>query len=403
MFGSPLRTAILVMLCYASLMAPTLKRSNLDFSTFIVAGDNYVSKDRVDEPIVILENSYGYDGQFFYRFALAPFLVQDRTFGIKVDIPEKRMARIFYPLIVWAVTLGNAPYVPFAMFAVNVVGLGAIGAALSCFARKISWLKYAIVPIIVWPGFVATLHRDTAEIVTVVFLLLGILHYIYRKYILYLSFLSCAILKREAAAPVFAGLAIWEIWRLRRDSNNFAAIVASILSFVPFGLWRLFVFFAWHGRSSKFGVEGDVGPPFVGALRMIYQNLSGARAWSSNPIVEAHNQDAVVFTAILLLMFIAFVFVRGLSASLRDRGPSALFASWLPAAGLISLLTAEGPWIEPWAYFRALTECYVVGCLALASGGYRLNSKLYVVPTLAGLGVSYWFYCNWPGSLFVSG
>jgi hypothetical protein len=37
----------------------------------------------------------------------------------------------------------------------------------------------------------------------------------------------------------------------------------------------------------------------------------------------------------------------------------------------MSLLTAEGAWIEPWGYLRAFSECYVVGCVLLALGPTR--------------------------------
>jgi len=43
-----------------------------------------------------------------------------------------------------------------------------------------------------------------------------------------------------------------------------------------------------------------------------------------------------------------------------------LAAGWLPIVALMSLLTADGPWIDQTAFFRAFTECYVVGCLVLA-------------------------------------
>jgi hypothetical protein len=31
----------------------------------------------------------------------------------------------------------------------------------------------------------------------------------------------------------------------------------------------------------------------------------------------------------------------------------------------MSILTADGPWVEPIAFLRAFTECWVVGCLLL--------------------------------------
>jgi len=278
------------------------------------------------------------------------------------------------------------------MFAVNIAGLGIIGALLSAFARKFVWLEVAIAPILIWPGLFVALRRDTAEIVTIVFILSALLNYMSQRRLLYAVFASCAILTRESAAPVFAGLLLWEACATWRDNSHWPALIYSTLLFVPFALWRFVSFLIWHSSSSKYGFEHDVGWPFVGVFRMIYLNISGERHWSDYKILDVLFQFSVVVSAILLIAFFSFVFIRGVATSIKDGGPSALFASWLPTAGLMSVLTASGPWIEPFAYYRALTECYVVGCLAMASGGFRFDTKLYRIALLAGLADSYlWF------------
>jgi hypothetical protein len=66
---------------------------------------------------------------------------------------------------------------------------------------------------------------------------------------------------------------------------------------------------------------------------------------------------------------------------LRLAGAGALAAGWLPVIALMSLLTAGGPWVDRNAYFRAFTECYVVGCLVL---GLRPPARWLVRLMLAG-------------------
>jgi hypothetical protein len=55
----------------------------------------------------------------------------------------------------------------------------------------------------------------------------------------------------------------------------------------------------------------------------------------------------------------------------RRDAAAGLAAGWLLVLGLMSVLTAGGPWVEPAAYFRAFTECWLVGwCLVGVAGAW---------------------------------
>src|SRR5688500_12450460 len=83
-----------------------------DISAFVVAGDNFVDPATVDPPIHVIEDSWGYDGQFFWRLGVDPFEWDlDRPHhGVMFD-SAYRPPRIGYPLVAWALAGGHAPWV----------------------------------------------------------------------------------------------------------------------------------------------------------------------------------------------------------------------------------------------------------------------------------------------------
>lgn len=58
--------------------------------------------------------------------ALRPWSFAPVLNGVAFDDAAYRMQRIVYPALAWAVSLGDQAQVPAAMFAVNLVGIGAV-------------------------------------------------------------------------------------------------------------------------------------------------------------------------------------------------------------------------------------------------------------------------------------
>src|ERR1035437_8242846 len=85
-----------------------LIKSQFNFSYFIVAGSDFVNSDKTLSPIII-QKGQGYDGQFFYRYALNPFDFNKNDYGVNVDHPPYRIQRIAYPLFAWSLSFGGIP------------------------------------------------------------------------------------------------------------------------------------------------------------------------------------------------------------------------------------------------------------------------------------------------------
>ena len=98
-------------------------------------GTVYGNPARVPHGVFVLPRSTGYDGQFYYRLALDPANLHQTAFGITMDAPYRFM-RIGYSALAWLVSLGQRTAVPYALAAINVAALGALGYLGGLLARE---------------------------------------------------------------------------------------------------------------------------------------------------------------------------------------------------------------------------------------------------------------------------
>jgi len=168
---SPKVTLAIVVIVYAVFLHLQLSKSNYDFSAFVNAGDFFVNPAIAPDNLRVTRNSYGYDGQFYYRLALTPFTSDRSDLGITLDVPAYRQQRIVYPLLVRGLSLGQPALIPISLLIINVLALCAIAWLGSKYAQisllHATWgLAFAL-----YPGFLLTLSCDTVEIVEICFLL----------------------------------------------------------------------------------------------------------------------------------------------------------------------------------------------------------------------------------------
>ena len=89
-------------------------------------GTVYGNPAQVPRGVWVFYGSTGYDGQFYYRMALDPANLHKTAFGITMDAPYRFM-RIGYSALAWALSAGQHAAVPYALVAINVAALGALG------------------------------------------------------------------------------------------------------------------------------------------------------------------------------------------------------------------------------------------------------------------------------------
>jgi hypothetical protein len=138
--------------------------SGHDVRDFIHMGRRYVAVPHV-QPLFKLDPHYhylvqtdGYDGQFAYYIALAP--VDART---HLDRVNYRYTRILYPMLARALSLGQAPLIPYMLILIDWLALagGTFVVGLWLRRRGVSpWLALAYG---LSPGLFICLHRDLEE------------------------------------------------------------------------------------------------------------------------------------------------------------------------------------------------------------------------------------------------
>ncbi len=378
---------------YVLLLLPILARAHFDFSIFIVAGDTFANPAILRPPIHVQPHSTGFDGQFYYRAALAPFDLRKTAHGITIDDPALRLQRLFYPLLAWLLACGQARLVPAALITVNLLGIAGIAVTTSRLARRLRLSPFLPAAMLLWPGFIITLTHDTTEIISLLCLLL-LLQAVLADCLIILALAgAAAALTRETALPVLAGLTLLAAWRLTRAEpkpRDWARLTATLAAFVPFLAWQILLRRALGHAAFATDAAANIGWPFLGAAQALYETFTGARAYVHSHIFSLALRALVLVTAPLLLA-LCFLMSRRVPAALRDPDGRVLAASWVLLAATMMLLT--GPWIDPVSYFRAFTECFGIGLLLLARAPLpRWLNQIYTTAGAATAGAS-WGLC----------
>ncbi len=356
------------------LLLPLLARHHFAPSTTIVAGDTFVSADATPSPIVIRAHSAGYDGQFYYRIAAAPFSVAPRAAGVRFDHPVWRMQRVLYPLLARGVAAGRPAWIPASLVAVNLAAVAVLlwlGAGLGATVL----LAFAL-----WPGFLVALTHDTTELVACALLLSAALAYLRQRAAAYAILSSLAMLTRETAVLLCLGVAATELLHRRRGARGCVPLAAAFAPLVVFGAWQAWLRIAWAPGAAPGPAIKNLGLPLQGVATRLVASLEAALNAS-----HGGKRAAALFAAVGCLLLVAFsirILPVAYAAIGRTGAASGIAAGWLLIVTLMTLLSAGGPWIDPTAYFRAFSECWTIGWLLLATTGHlpRARTLLLLVP-----------------------
>ena len=262
--NSPLVCALVVAVIFSIFVFGRLYQSKFDFSSFVTAGDVYSDPARVPPGLTVLRNSPGFDGQFYYRFALNPFTSQATEFGITIDAPPLRHQRILYPFLTWTLSFGDPSRVPVVMVLINLIGLIVLGWIGGHYAQ--SFKQHALwgVFLPLYPGFLLTLSRDLVEILEIT-LLVGSLLLIRRaKPLAATLLLSLAVLTKETSLLV--AVAALLVYVFRRWKGKDLANLRWHYFAVPmavFAVWQLLLFYNWGKFPIFASSEANFGIPFV--------------------------------------------------------------------------------------------------------------------------------------------
>ncbi len=351
---SPLWPALAAAVAYGILLLAVLSRHNFDTAYLVQAGDAFADPQRTPPGLSILPNSPGYDGQFYYRLALAPWSSAITDFGIRLDNPAYRQQRILYPVAAWALSLGRPSAVPTAMVLLNYAALCALGFVGGLYARSVGRNALWGIVFPFYVGFVFTVTKDLTEALAALLLLAALCLTHVRRWGLAGAILALAVLARETVVVVAAAaLAVWAIERLRRQQPK-----ADPRFFLPpllvWAVWQTWLRATW-GVWPLLAGSGNLafpGSAIAAFAQAVAQNPARERVWA-------------VELALLVALIVAVLFaLRSSWALLYEK------AAWLIYLGLMLMLSGL-VWGNDQSFLRAATELLILGLAILVGSESR--------------------------------
>jgi hypothetical protein len=216
----------------------------------------------------------GYDGQFYYRMALAPASFQRTMYGISID-STYRFVRIGYSALAWFGSAGQHAAVPYALAVINVLSLAAIAVLGSLFAQEAG--RHALWGLLLasYFGLATGLARDLTEPLAAALMLAGLLAYRRRRPVLTAGLFALAVLTRETALVAPAALGLTRLIAIaRRRARPGRADLAWVAPAVAFAAWEIIL----KRVTGEFPIVADsgknAGAPFVAAFGAIGHNFS---------------------------------------------------------------------------------------------------------------------------------
>lgn len=307
-------------------------------SRFVHAGTFFVTP----RPGLALQKGAGYDGQFLYRLALAPFDLRTTAHGITFDTPL-RDQRIGLPLLAWLLSGGgHAAAVPWALLVLEVLsvaGIGAVGGLVAAGAgRAPAWGVLLASPAALQ---FAVLH-DLTEPLEIALLAGGLLLWWSNRPVWAGVVLAGAVLTRETSLLLVAGVAL--AWLPRRSVPESFAWGLPVAAFVG---WDGYVLVATGRLPVGQGSQDNLGPPLSGAVGLA-RDL---------PHAALHRWPLLAVQLLLVGYLLALVVPL-----LRTARPP-LPAAWL----LFAVLALCGSTVVWTGYddLRFLVELWVVSVLVL--------------------------------------
>lgn len=367
---TPLAPLLLVAAAAGLFVLGMLRANRFDASWFVTAGDKYCDPARVPPGLSVRPDSDGFDGQFYYRLALDPLTSRRTDYGITLDVPSLRHQRILYPLLARALSLGSDRLLPWAMIAINLSALCALGWLGGLYARSLKrHALWGVFPAL-YPGSLLTLTRDLVELSEVTLLVGSLLLLRRGRHAAATLLLVLSILAKETALLVAVGAALvyaadrWKGRGARVRWHYFAAPLAVFL------LWQAALFYNW-GEVPVLAGRINLAAPFAG--------FAGFLAYASE--YSTPLQRRALPELLYLVAFAAAVLycLRSTLAAAHE------IICWL-LYGALALLLSRAIWVEDWTFLRAVTEFCVVGAIILVGGASRVG-----VPILAS-SLAFWLF-----------
>ena len=217
---------------------------------FIYIGRFFIQRSN-NSPIISSQLKYsqqgfGYDGQFFYYFALDPY----RAFSY-IDDPPYRIGRVLYPLAARLLSFGKENLVALNLLIINILSVLGTVFLLSNYLKRYNLSPYYSLIYGFYPGVYVSLGHDLNEPMAYFLTMAGVYFFDakrLRRLAISAAMFILAIFTREATAifsVAFMGSLVFKIsdsdQNIALDQHWKKGLVSTLLILIPYFLFVLFL------------------------------------------------------------------------------------------------------------------------------------------------------------------
>lgn len=326
---------------------------------------NTVDAKRLGISDLAVNNPVGYDGQFFFYMAYKPSLIwtcpHDQAHCPTYE-PYFRWQRVFYPLVVRVLALGQPALIPYTMLLANFIGVLVVAYLIGKMAVEMGVSRWMGAAAGLFCGELLGFLRDLADPFGVLWIVVAVYLLRRNRPLWAAAAAAAAILTREQLVFYLPILAL----PLLAQRRWLTLAQSAAITLVPFIAWQALLhslYGEWPLFASDTHVATLVPVPFLGLWR------------------TRHDYDFGV-TLLCAGIPLAFAIVVSLAA-IWQHGPRSLLRDPVPLMALVySLLFSMVnflQWADVWGAGRLEDPGVVLGVLAACALPWRSLRASYGV------------------------
>lgn len=363
-------TAIL----YGVIICGRLAFHHWDPTLFIRAGGYFYDQSRSPQPLTIRHYT-GYDGQFYYRFALDPLSNERAAYGITIDGPAYRGQRILYPVLAHLLALGRMTWVPWSLIIVNYLAICGLAVGAARFAELLGVPALYGLALPLLPAALFGLARDLTDPTAIALMVFALFLIQSRRITLGACILALAVLTRETMVVLAGALFIHSAWRAIRKRAPWTDSVALLIPVATYVLVQVWMFIRWNDNGILGGRGNLDHYPLMSLVSLI---AHAAWFW------DVRSFASLLYHLSLLaeLGFIGEIILLAALVCRRSGIASEIKFAWLMYLVLAAFFS-NAIWVEDWAFMRACGEPLALGLLILMGARERRWLQIAVASTIA--------------------